>query len=250
LLGSFLGVCLHAANRPHPSHVQVLDFVAVDLGELGIARRAVIAVHHQPVLRLVCRLDEPVAIDRHLVLGGLRRDAKRGERDADQGGIRDNCEASKAVRHFFLLKCWQFLLPVFVWGGDQRRVFLLFHPTHWRLRGRGSHLALLAGRGVNERLLRAHSGSGASLRSELAPKPPPDPLHGPSKTGVNALMASGERENTCRALNSTQTRTDSLSAPNCRISPGAGGVRSPAPRDTPWGRSRRLPACPSAACRR
>jgi len=43
-------------------------------------------------------------------------------------------------------------------------------------------------------------GEGASppalsRQSELAERPPrPDPLHSPSKTGVNALMASGERE--------------------------------------------------------
>jgi len=36
---------------------------------------------------------------------------------------------------------------------------------------------------------------GALRESEPVEKPPhPDPLHSPLKTGVNALMASGERE--------------------------------------------------------
>ena len=46
---------LHAAERERPHQPQVLDVVAVDLGELGIALRAVVAVHHEPVLRLVLR---------------------------------------------------------------------------------------------------------------------------------------------------------------------------------------------------
>jgi ATP-dependent DNA helicase UvrD/PcrA len=40
-----------------------------------------------------------------------------------------------------------------------------------------------------------HAGEGASPQPELVERPPhPDPLHSPLKTGVNALMASGERE--------------------------------------------------------
>jgi hypothetical protein len=79
VLGAVLADILHAAQREGPDQAQVLDVVAIDLGELGIAGRAVVAVHHQPVLRLVLRVDEPVAVDRHLVLGALRRRCEHGE---------------------------------------------------------------------------------------------------------------------------------------------------------------------------
>ena len=42
---------------------------------------------------------------------------------------------------------------------------------------------------------------GRFHESELVETAPhPDPLHSPSKTGVNALTARGEREQKCRAL--------------------------------------------------
>jgi len=47
--------------------------------------------------------------------------------------------------------------------------------------------ALIQGEGASPQVL--------SRKSEFAERPPhPDPLHSPSKTGVNALKASGERE--------------------------------------------------------
>jgi hypothetical protein len=43
-------------------------------------------------------------------------------------------------------------------------------------------------------------GGSSGYLSDLGAAPPhPDPLHSPSKTGVNALMASGEREQQRRA---------------------------------------------------
>src|SRR5260370_40610127 len=58
-----------------------------------------------------------------------------------------------------------------------------------RLRGEVGICALFAqipGEGSSPQAL--------SRKSELVETPPhPDPLHSPSKTGVNALMASGER---------------------------------------------------------
>ena len=51
------------------------------------------------------------------------------------------------------------------------------------------HLSPLAGRGRVR---------GPLCESEPMERPPPDPLHSPSKTGVNALMASGEREKGAR----------------------------------------------------
>jgi hypothetical protein len=60
------------------------------------------------------------------------------------------------------------------------------------------HLAPLAGRG---RRALARRVRGPLRESELVERPPhPDPLHSPSQTGVNALMASGEREQTRRAI--------------------------------------------------
>jgi len=47
--------------------------------------------------------------------------------------------------------------------------------------------ALIPGEGASPQVL--------SRKSELGERPPhPNPLHSPSKTGVNALKASGERE--------------------------------------------------------
>src|SRR5215471_8649010 len=64
--------------------------------------------------------------------------------------------------------------------------------------GRGLHLSPLAGRGWIARL--RDPGEGASPQPEHLERPPhPDPLHSPSKTGVNALMASGGREKRRRA---------------------------------------------------
>ena len=52
---------LHAAERQSPHHAEVLDVFPVDLGKLGVTLRAVIAVHHEPVLRLILRVDQPVS---------------------------------------------------------------------------------------------------------------------------------------------------------------------------------------------
>jgi len=64
--------------------------------------------------------------------------------------------------------------------------------------GRGTlYLSPLAGRG---RRALARRVRGPLRESELVETPPhPDPLHSPSKTGVNALMANGERAQRRRA---------------------------------------------------
>ena len=63
--------------------------------------------------------------------------------------------------------------------------------------GCGLYLAPLAGRG---RRALARRVRGPLRESGLVERPPhPDPLHSPSQTGVNALMASGERAKKCRA---------------------------------------------------
>jgi hypothetical protein len=84
ILGTVLADILHAAERQRPHHPQILDVVAIDLGQLGVAHRAVVAVHHQPVLRLVLRVDQPVPIDRHRVLGRERGCGDRGRRRAGE----------------------------------------------------------------------------------------------------------------------------------------------------------------------
>ena len=72
VLRTVLPDVLHAAERQRPHHPQVLDVVAVDLRELGVARRAVVAVHQQPVLRLVRGVDQPVPVDGEAVSDLLR----------------------------------------------------------------------------------------------------------------------------------------------------------------------------------
>jgi hypothetical protein len=63
--------------------------------------------------------------------------------------------------------------------------------------GCGLYLAPLAGRG---RRALARRVRGPLRESGPVERPPhPDPLHSPSQTGVNALMASGERAKKCRA---------------------------------------------------
>ena len=77
---------LQPAERHRPDHPEVLDVVAIDLREFGIPCRSVVAVHHQPVLRLVLGVDEALAVHGHRVLraepdaGGSER---RREHDAD-----------------------------------------------------------------------------------------------------------------------------------------------------------------------
>jgi hypothetical protein len=69
---------LHAAERQGPDHPQVADVLAIDLRQLGIAGRPVIAVHQQPVLRLVHRVVEPILADGELVVGG-KDERRRGQ---------------------------------------------------------------------------------------------------------------------------------------------------------------------------
>jgi hypothetical protein len=55
--------------------------------------------------------------------------------------------------------------------------------------------AQIPGEGASPQAQTGRKGSRLSHKFRLAEVPPhPDPLHSPSKTGVNALMASGERE--------------------------------------------------------
>jgi hypothetical protein len=49
-------------------------------------------------------------------------------------------------------------------------------------------------RGEVERAKRARVRGPLRESEPVEAAPHPDPLHSPSKTGVNALMASGERE--------------------------------------------------------
>ena len=84
-LGAVLPDVLHAAERHRPDQPQVLHVLAVDLRQLRVARRRVIAVHHQPVLRLVLRIDQPILVDRHAVLAGERDCRERRRRKGREG---------------------------------------------------------------------------------------------------------------------------------------------------------------------
>ena len=68
---------LHAAERQGPHQPKLFDVRAVDLRQLRIPRGGIVAVHHQPVLRLVLRVAQPILTDRHRVLAG---DRGRGQR--------------------------------------------------------------------------------------------------------------------------------------------------------------------------
>src|SRR4029453_2343072 len=83
IFGTVLSHVLHAAERERPHHPEVLHVLAIDLRQLRVAGRPVIAVHHQPVLRLVLGIDEAIRIDRHLVLGDER---DTGTQYADERG--------------------------------------------------------------------------------------------------------------------------------------------------------------------
>src|SRR5215472_187327 len=61
-------------------------------------------------------------------------------------------------------------------------VFLLFHPA-MEVRGHGSHPALLAGRGVNERFFALIPGQGPPRGPACAEAPSPDPSPQPVEDG-------------------------------------------------------------------
>ena len=88
VLGAVLPDVLHAAERHGPHHAHVPDVLAVDLRQPRVAQRPVVAVHQQPVLRLVVRVDEAVLVDGQRVLRGQRR---RGNDDGGSTGKRDEC---------------------------------------------------------------------------------------------------------------------------------------------------------------
>src|SRR5215831_3747565 len=68
---------------------------------------------------------------------------------------------------------------------------------------------------------------GRLSESELVEAPPhPDPLHSPSKTGVNALMASGEREQRRRAASDAQRPPVGERGRNVLIPGSVSGERS------------------------
>src|SRR5262249_32756985 len=75
----------------------VLEVGGVDLGEVGMALRAVIAVHHQPVLRLVLGVEQPLAVDGELVL--RLRGRQRRKRYAGQHSGRDDSKSAIAKWH-------------------------------------------------------------------------------------------------------------------------------------------------------
>jgi hypothetical protein len=83
-LGAVGADVLHAAQRQSPHHAQVFHVVTIDLRELRVAHRAVIAVHHEPVLWLVLRIQQPVAVDGHRVIRG-RRSEREAERTSANG---------------------------------------------------------------------------------------------------------------------------------------------------------------------
>ena len=85
---------LHAAERQRPDHPKVLDIFAVDLRKLGVPGCSVIAVHHQPVLRLILRVDQPVLVDGHVVLGKRRN----SERDRQPTGESRDSQRSPHIR--------------------------------------------------------------------------------------------------------------------------------------------------------
>ena len=94
VLGAVLSDVLHAAERHRPHHAQVLDVLAVDLRQLRVAQRAVVAVHQQPVLRLVRGVDQPVLVDRQRVLAG-----KRSRRCDDGQGAGKRSQDRRAMAH-------------------------------------------------------------------------------------------------------------------------------------------------------
>ncbi len=81
-LGAVLPDVLHAAERQRPDHAQIFHVLAVDLRELRISGGGVVPVHHEPVLRLVLRVDQTVAVDRHRVLPDECRRRHRSDRHA------------------------------------------------------------------------------------------------------------------------------------------------------------------------
>src|SRR5262249_46419878 len=102
----------------------VLDVVAVDLGELGVALRAVVAVHHEPVLRLVLGVEQAFPVDGKFVLSGNRRIRQHRDRDASEDGA-GKPDQSSGVSHEM---SHEILLP---WG----RLFSSDAPWHcqqWR----------------------------------------------------------------------------------------------------------------------
>jgi hypothetical protein len=86
--GPFCPDVLHPAERERPDHPQVLDVVAIDLRQLGVACRPVVAVHQQPVLRLVAGVDQTGLIDGQRVVGRKRRTERDDGDGADQSAGR------------------------------------------------------------------------------------------------------------------------------------------------------------------
>src|SRR5215831_6583884 len=106
---------------------------------------------------------------------------------------------------FARLACQRFLLPPPCGGREKSAAGVFPFPSLRRVRV-GSLARVSAGK-------------------RLHPTPPPEDEEGKKPCSIS----------------STQKRTGSSSAPGCRISPGAGGVRYSAPRETPSARSHRRP---------
>ncbi len=85
VLRTVLTRVLHPAQRQGPDHPEVPHVVTIDLGELRVPLRAVVAVHQQPVLRLVLCVDQTIAADRERVLP-LQRDDSGHHDGAHQSG--------------------------------------------------------------------------------------------------------------------------------------------------------------------
>jgi hypothetical protein len=83
-----------------PNHAQVFDIVAIDLGELRIALRAVIAIHRRPVLRLVLGVEQALLVDGDLVGGVLRL-----RREAEGASSETPAKAAQAKVAIFRTWC-------------------------------------------------------------------------------------------------------------------------------------------------
>ncbi len=97
---------LHAAQSERPHHAQLLDRFPVDLRQLGVADRTVVAVHQKPILRLVERVDETLLVDGKRVIG---REHDHRESDRDRAGKRSkgSCHMAHVLQCATVVACCQ-----------------------------------------------------------------------------------------------------------------------------------------------
>src|SRR5262249_9586739 len=102
---SVLADVLHAAKRERPDEPHLLDVVSGDLAEPGIAGSPIVAVHHEPVLRLVRGADQPFLIDPPLLLRSGLRFRQHSDRHACHCGAGHGNKSSAAILHDCFLPC-------------------------------------------------------------------------------------------------------------------------------------------------